>query len=497
MPGKKCGWSGLKTREKFIGKGAGNTLNKRVLNFPILVASDFIAFTLSLTIAFYLRRFILPLVYPRLTATFPLTYYLSHSFIFLLWLLVFVHEKLYTRRSPLWDEIRSLWKSTTFCFAFIMILVFLARREFFFSRAIIILAWFSSLFLFPSLRFLTKFILLKAGLWQKNVLILGDGETTRLVIEGLARNRIMGFEVKGVLIDNPEINESIAGIKVLGKIDELEYWSRRLNVRDIILAISNASSQRIIELIKRGEEIAETIRIIPPTLDLITVGVDVDNLGATLALSLKRNLDKKANLALKMIFEYILCICLVILSAPLMLLIALSIKLDSKGPVLFVQKRLGKNGSPFAMLKFRTMVINADKILEEYLASHAEARKQWELYKKIKGFDPRLTRVGRIMRRFSLDELPQLFNVLKGEMNLVGPRPYLEEEVIGLDSFFRTISKFRPGITGLWQISGRSDLPLEKRMILDEYYLRNWSLWLDFMILVRTVKAVISGQGAY
>ena len=473
-------------------------MKKRLLSFAGLVTSDFTAFILSLTIAFYVRRFILPLIYPRLTATFPLAYYLSHSFIFLLWLLVFAHEKLYTRRSPLWDEIRSLWKSTTFCFAFIMILVFLARREFFFSRAIIILAWFLSLFFFPSLRFLTKFILLKAGLWQKNVLILGDGDTIRLVIEGLARNRIMGFEVKGVLIDNPEIKEElIAGVKVLGKIDELEYWSRRLNVRDFILALSNASNQRIIELIKRGEEMAETIRIIPPTLDLITVGVDVDNLGTTLALSLKRNLDKKANLVLKMLFEYFLCICLLILSTPLMLLIALSIKLDSRGPVFFVQRRLGKNGRPFSMLKFRTMVINADKILEQHLASHPEARKQWELYKKIKGFDPRLTRVGRIIRRFSLDELPQLFNVLKGEMNLVGPRPYLEEEITGLDSFFRTISKFRPGITGLWQISGRSDLPLEKRMILDEYYLRNWSLWLDFMILVRTIKAVISGQGAY
>jgi Undecaprenyl-phosphate galactose phosphotransferase WbaP len=473
-------------------------LNKRLLCFAALVAADFIAFILSLTLAFYLRRFILPLIYPRLSATFPLAYYLSHGFIFLLWLLVFAHEKLYTRRSPLWDEIRSLWKCTTLCFAFIMILVFLARREFFFSRAIIILAWFLSLIIFPLLRFLTKFLLLKAGLWQKDVLILGDGDTTRLVIEGLARNRIMGFEVKGVLIDNPEIKEElIAGTKVLGKIDELEYWSRRLNIRDIILAISNASNQRIIELIKRGEEIAETIRIIPPTLDLITVGVDVDNLGTTLALSLKRNLDKKANLVLKMIFEYFLCIGLVILSAPLMLLIALSIKLDSKGPVFFVQRRLGKNGRPFSMLKFRTMVINADKILEEHLASHPEARKQWELYKKIKGFDPRLTRVGRILRRFSLDELPQLFNILKGEMNLVGPRPYLEEEITGLASFFRSISKFRPGITGLWQISGRSDLPLEKRMILDEYYLRNWSLWLDFMILVRTIKAVISGQGAY
>lgn len=473
-------------------------MKKRLISFTALIASDLLAFILSLVMAYYLRNSLFPLIFPYLSATFPLGYYLSHAFLFLLWFFVFAHEKLYSRRAPLWDEIRSLWKSTTICFSVVMILVYLARKEFFFSRAIIILAWLGSLFFFPFLRFFTKFLLLKAGLWQKNVLILGDGDTTRLVIEGMARNRIMGFEVKGVLKENYEgQEESIAGIPVLGGVGELERWSRELQVRDIILALANAPNQRIIELIKQGEEMAETIRIIPPTLDLITVGVEVDNLGATLALSLKRNLDKKANLILKMIFEYLLCILLLILSAPLMLLIALSIKLDSKGPVFFTQRRLGKNGQPFFMLKFRTMIEEADKILEQHLASHPEARKEWELYKKIKGPDPRLTRMGKILRRFSLDELPQLFNVLKGEMNLVGPRPYLEDEIGGLDSFFRSISKFRPGMTGLWQISGRSELPLEKRMILDEYYLRNWSLWLDFMILVRTIKAVLSGQGAY
>ena len=475
-----------------------NRETKRAITFLALLLADLLCLFLSVSGAYFIRNSVFPLIFPHLTPTFPLAYYLTHSFFFLLWFLVFAHEKLYTKRLPLWDEIRALWKSTTICFFAIMIIVFLARREFFFSRAIIILAWGISLLLFPIFRYFTKFFLLRFGLWQKNVLILGDGETTRLVVEGIARNRIMGYQPLGILKEKYEgEKEAIAGIPVLGGIDELEKWCQNLDVHDIIIALSNPAREKVIELLKRGEDLAETIRIIPPTLDLITVGVEVDNLGTTLAISLKRNLDKKGNLLIKTVFEYLICLLLIILAAPLMLVIALAIKFDSPGPVFFNQIRLGKGGRPFRLLKFRTMYLDADNILKAFLAAHPEIKREWEKYKKIRGYDPRVTRIGKILRRLSLDELPQLINVLKGDMNLVGPRPYLHDEIQGFDAFFKTISKFKPGITGLWQISGRAELPLEKRLILDEYYLRNWSLWLDFMIMVRTLKAIITGQGAY
>jgi undecaprenyl-phosphate galactose phosphotransferase len=471
---------------------------KRAINFLALLLADLLCLFLSVGGAYFIRNRVLPLIFTHLSPTFPLSYYLVHSFFFLLWFLVLAHEKLYTKRSPLWDEIRALWKVNTICFLAIMILVFLARKEFYFSRAIIILAWGISLLLFPVFRYFTKFFLLRLGLWQKNVLILGDGETTRLVIEGIARNRIMGYQPLGILKEEDEgQEEAIAGIPVLGGIGQLEKWCQKLEVHDIIIALSNPAREKVIELLKKGEDLAETIRIIPPTLDLITVGVEVDNLGTTLAISLKRNLDKKGNLLLKTIFEYLICLLLIILTAPLMLFVALAIRLDSPGPIFFNQIRLGKGGRPFRLLKFRTMYLDADNILKAYLAAYPEIKKEWEKYKKIRGYDPRVTRVGKILRRLSLDELPQLINVLKGEMNLVGPRPYLREEIEGHGAFFKTILKFKPGLTGLWQISGRAELPLEKRLILDEYYLRNWSLWLDFMIMVRTLKAIITGQGAY
>ncbi|MCX7973395.1 MAG: sugar transferase [Candidatus Aminicenantes bacterium] len=471
---------------------------KKIINVGALITADLVSLSLSFILAYVIRNNFLPLLFPHLTPTFPLTYYFLHSFLFILWLLVLAHEKLYTKRSPLWDEIRGLWKSTSICFFVVMILVFLARKEFFFSRLIILMAWIFSLLFLPAFRYFTKFCLLKLGLWQKSVLILGDGETTNLVIEGINRNRIMGYEIKGILKEKPEKwEEEIAGIPILGGIDDLKEICEKLEIRDFIIALANPSTEKIINLLKQGEDLAETIRIIPPTIDLITVGVEIDNLGTTLALSLKKNLDKKVNLILKMALEYLICFLLIILATPLMLIIAVAIKIDSKGPIFFNQIRLGKRGRPFKLMKFRSMYVEADEILEQYLAVNPRIKKEWEIFKKIRGYDPRVTRVGKILRRFSLDELPQLFNVLKGEMNLVGPRPYLKEEIEGLEPFFKTISKFRPGITGLWQISGRSDVPMEKRLILDEYYLRNWSLWLDFMISVRTIKAILTGKGAY
>jgi undecaprenyl-phosphate galactose phosphotransferase len=143
------------------------------------------------------------------------------------------------------------------------------------------------------------------------------------------------------------------------------------------------------------------------------------------------------------------------------------------------------------------MHVDGDSRLQDYLKDHPEAREEWEKYKKLKSSDPRVTRVGRIIRKSSLDELPQLFNIISGKMSLVGPRPYLSEELLGKESFVDRIAKAKPGITGLWQVSGRSELSFEERTALDDYYIRNWTLWLDLVILFRSIKVLFSGKGAY
>jgi undecaprenyl-phosphate galactose phosphotransferase len=214
-------------------------------------------------------------------------------------------------------------------------------------------------------------------------------------------------------------------------------------------------------------------------------------------MKLTNNSKSRVNHSLKRVFDLIL----IVLSMPLILLviciISILIKLDSEGPVFFIQERLGKDGKIFKCLKFRTMYVNADEILETYLQGNSKAQEEWRKYKKLKNHDPRVTKIGKFLRKSSLDELPQIFNVLKGDMSLVGPRPYLPRELPEMGKFKEIIFMTRPGITGLWQVSGRNKLTFEQRLKLDAWYVLNWSLWLDVVILLKTIKVVLKREGAY
>jgi len=202
--------------------------------------------------------------------------------------------------------------------------------------------------------------------------------------------------------------------------------------------------------------------LIPRTGDFITEGVEIEVLGDVFTLSIKKNLAKPWNILLKSLFEKFFTLILVILLLPIIIVVAIAIKLESKGPVLFIQQRLGRGKNLFNIYKFRSMHVNSDDKLSDYLDKNPDAKKEWEKYKKLKDYDPRVTKVGRFIRRYSMDEFPQFFNVLLGKMSLVGPRPYLSKELEGKETFTNTIAKVKPGITGLWQVSGRSALPLTK-----------------------------------
>jgi lipopolysaccharide/colanic/teichoic acid biosynthesis glycosyltransferase len=171
--------------------------------------------------------------------------------------------------------------------------------------------------------------------------------------------------------------------------------------------------------------------------------------------------------------------------------------MDSRGPVFFIQERYGRKGRAIKVIKFRSMYVDAESRLERYLEKKPEAKEEWAQYKKLRNFDPRVTKVGRVLRKYSLDELPQFLNVLKGDMSLVGPRPYLMEELKRVKSARAFLLLVKPGITGLWQVSGRSLLPFTERLSLDEYYLRNWTFWQDVVILMRTIRVFVSGEGAF
>ena len=203
---------------------------------------------------------------------------------------------------------------------------------------------------------------------------------------------------------------------------------------------------------------------------------------------------------IKRIFDIYFSISALILLTPIFILISFLIKLTDKGPIFFKQIRPGLNGKPFTVYKFRTMYLNNGEILQEYLKKNPEAKEEWEKYRKLKTYDPRVTPIGRILRKFSLDELPQFFNVLKGDMSVVGPRPYIEKEFDEYkvpQEIRQKLLSVKPGITGLWQVEKRNEATFEERINLDLKYIENQSFWLDMKIILKTIWVMLTGKGAY
>lgn len=475
---------------------------KRILCFLCLVLTDLSALLVSFLTAYLLRsRLLLPIIpHFREIKPLPLMVQLENGFFYgaLIIIFVFLYEKLYSRRLSFWEETKALLKGITVSFILIVILVFVSRQYTQYSRAVIVLAWLSGIFVFPLFRAGVKKILASLNLWKKNVLILGTNETSGMVADGIRKNIQMGYEISGFLTEDGETRgQTFAGKPVLGTLEDVESVSRRLDIKDIFLVLPDFSQTRLTGVLERCEKFAETIRIIPNIGSLFTIGVQVDNIGDVLSLSVARNLVKPWNKLLKAVFEYVIVTILTIILIPLFLLIGLAIVLDSKGPVIFAQKRLGKGRSVFRFYKFRSMYVDNERRLEQYLRRNPEARKEWEEYQKLKNDDPRVTRAGRVIRKYSLDELPQIFNILKGDMSLIGPRPYMPRELEKIGKSYSIITRVKPGLTGLWQVRGRNLLPFKGRLLLDEYYVRNWSLWLDIVILLQTVRVWAKGEGAY
>lgn len=473
---------------------------KKLIALFCLVLSDLLVIFFSFALAHILRGKILVSVRPEFAALPlpPLLFYLSHFYMALVWILVFANAKLYTKRYPVWVELKMLVKAATFSSLVVMIVIFLTRTERLFSRAVVILAWLISLFLFPLFRLTAKRLLVVLDIWKKKLIVVGVHPTGVSVIRNIRKYKTMGYEVVAIIDDDPQnIGKSIAGIKILGPFSRLDDIVRMYRSKDIVVTTPHLSRNKLREIISKCEAVSDSMWMIPRSGDFITEGVEIELLGDILSLHVKRNLDKPWNIFIKAVFGKTVSALLLLVFSPVFVLIALAVKLDSKGPVFFTQKRIGRNLKEFNLYKFRSMYIDNQGILQDYLNSHPQARQEWEKFRKLKNYDPRITRVGRIIRGTSLDELPQLINVLEGKMNLVGPRPYLPEEVADKEQITRIITRVNPGITGPWQVGGRSDVSFLERLKIDENYIRNWSLWFDIVILIKSAWTVISRHGAF
>ena len=340
---------------------------------------------------------------------------------------------------------------------------------------------------------LIQYQLRRRGIGIRRILLVGAGEMSRTIMRTLLAEPSLGYEVVGFLDDNPQKGERNLGPFVgLGPIDNLPQALVQNQVDEVIITLPWQYHRRIMSVLRQCRQSNVKARVVPDVLQLSLDKVDIEVLNGIPLLSVKPSAIVGPQFAIKRIMDLTLGGLGMIIALPIMGVLALAVKLDSPGPVLFIQTRVGRNGKEFKAYKFRSMVADAER-LKPQLQQLNEA--DGPLF-KIKD-DPRLTRVGRFLRRTSLDELPQIFNVLKGEMSLVGPRPALPEEVEAYEPWHRKRLEALPGMTGLWQVSGRSNLGFDEMVMLDIYYVENWSPGLDLSILIRTIPKVLVGEGAY
>jgi Undecaprenyl-phosphate galactose phosphotransferase WbaP len=466
----------------------------------VLIASDLSAIALALELAIIERTHLKSLMAGHAQlSTLPFRHYLDRGWLWLLLILFMGIEGLYTKRRSLWVEIGHLTKAVALGFAAILAAVTLARLGPDVSRATIVLSALNLLILLPAFRFWTKRFLGGLGLWRKRILILGASRISEVALRELTSDPFLGYEVVGILDDDPMKRGKCVGqckgraIFVLGNLREFRDMVDRTRARDVLIALPELPNLEQLALVQEVQLYCENTFIVPALWGLSMMNSQVDGFlhSKLMMLRLSNNLAKPWNTWLKRGLDLTLGAIVTLFALPVGMLFAVLIKIDSEGPALFAQERLGWRGAIFHCLKFRTMYTNGDEILAEYLRENPGAVDEWQKYAKLRDVDPRVTRLGRFLRQISFDELPQLWNVLKGEMSLVGPRPYLPRERGRVGADLSTILSARPGMTGLWQVSGRNQLTFQDRVQLEAWYLRNWSIWLDCIILAMTFRTVL------
>jgi exopolysaccharide biosynthesis polyprenyl glycosylphosphotransferase len=401
-----------------------------------------------------------------------------------------------SRRLGLWlDQMSRIVRSTMIAML-IMIGITFIYQPFFYSRLIYLYATILIVLLLGFGRFLWGIVL--GQLRQRDIgvsrlLIVGAGDVGRTVIRTVMAQPEFGYRVVA-LVDDYVASSALS----IGPVPTIE-GTRRLpqiiaekNIAEVIVTLPWSDHQRILDIFQMCEGLDVRVRTVPDLFQLSLNRVDVEDLGGVPVIGLKAASIRGANLIVKRIMDVALGSLMLLLAAPLMIIFALAIKLDSPGAIIFRQKRLGVHGQEFVVFKFRSMREGADEEKEQLLEFNEMSGPLFKMRE-----DPRTTRVGRFMRRFSLDELPQLFNVLRGEMSLVGPRPHTSAEVAQYQNWQRQVLEASPGLTGLAQVSGRSQLSFDEQCLLDIYYIENWSPALDMKILLRTVPKALSGEGAY
>lgn len=470
-------------------------INKRIrILLPFfLVLGDYLSVIAAEQCAFVLRNWIMS-GGPVLRIS-----WLNFWIVFPAFYLLFINiERLYSRRAQFWQIIKSIFYCSIYAIIAIIIELYVAQLAGSTSRLFVGLLWiFSFMFLVIS-RFFIKKLVAKYEILQLPVLIIGAGKTAEILVKGIAKEESLGYKIIGFLEDININNGLLKEYPLLGCFGDAEKVIQKSGVKHVFIAAPGMEQEALLHLINRIQPLVKNVAIIPNLIGMPMGSLEVESLynERIMILRVKNNLARMANRIIKLVFDYTLTVLGTIVIAPILLAIAVWVYKDSPGPVIFKHIRVGKNGQAFPCYKFRTMCVDAQEKLAELLANNSAAKEEWERDFKLKD-DPRITKSGAFLRKTSLDELPQIFNVLRGEMSLVGPRPVIDEELERYGEYLDDYLMIKPGITGMWQVNGRSDTTYEERVQMDSWYVRNWSVWLDIMLLWKTVKAVVKSEGAY
>lgn len=417
----------------------------------------------------------------------------------LVYMAFILYEGLYEKRMLIYQMMKKLFRASLGGTVFSIILMFLTQVAGDVSRFYVILYTAISFALLCLFRVILAKGMKKSKAFQIPVLIVGAGKTAELVVQQILRDSGMSYRVVGFLEDRHPVNTPIHGVPVLGGFDDMEEIIQETGVRTVLIAAPGLPQDDLSDLIYRAQSLVKHVAVVPNLVAVPMSNVSVESFfdAKIMVLHIKNNLANPWNRFLKRIFDICATIIGGIIISPIFLAIALWVHRDSPGPVIYRNKRIGLDGKSFDCYKFRSMYMNNKEILEKHLAEHPELQKEWNTYRKLREEDPRITPVGKILRKYSLDELPQLLNVLKGDMSLVGPQPYLPEEIPMMGERSSIILMAKPGITGYWQVSGRNDVTFNERVNMESWYVYNWTLWIDFVILWKTFKVVLMHDGAY
>jgi lipopolysaccharide/colanic/teichoic acid biosynthesis glycosyltransferase len=433
------------------------------------------------------------------------------------------------------DELRRQTYGTVATLAITTLFAFAFQSGGQLSRLLIAICFVERLLVAPLVRHFVKWALMRVGLWGKPVVVIGAGETGRYLVQmlkeewGLGLRPISAFDFsllgeRGRRLEGPSYSVRHEG----GKASEdaphnshrprvLERWragemiemgskggsvanalgrAKERGIDTAIFAMPHVRRENLLTYVAVARRSFEHVIVIPNLGGVTSSAVTARNLAGTFGVEVKHNLLDPWALRTKRALDLVGTVAGAVFVVPLLIVISVAVRVDSRGAVLYRAQRMGKDDKSFSCLKFRTMALDAEEKLEGLLEENPKLREEYLTYHKLRD-DPRITRVGRFLRKTSLDELPQLWNVLRGEMSLVGPRPYLHRESEEVGESQEEILRVPPGMTGPWQVAGRSHTSFEERVRMDDHYVRDWSVWLDLILLACTIKILLFRRQAY